>query len=151
MPWESIPRAANKLIERYHMPSQKKTPKIQKYKQLSLWKRMTLVTTILFSGGSFATLVPSQAAYAHSNRSNTSHHTGHKGRKESIKLLVVCKAGNGGKGGSATRKSNGAAGGAGGNCIINVPISLTIQNNKHQKISTSSPETNHNRGQRSDN
>ncbi len=147
MPWESIPRAATKLLERHYMLNLQRTPEVQKYNQLSLWKRMTLVTAILFSGGSLATLVPSQAAYAHSNRSNTSHHAGHKGRREVTKLLVVCKAGNGGKGGSATRKSNGAMGGAGGNCIINVPIFLTIQNNKHQKISTSSPEA----GQRSDN
>lgn len=128
-----------------------KTPEVQKYNQLSLWKRMTLVTAILFSGGSLAILVPSQAAYAHSNRQNTSHHTRHKERKESIKLLFICKAGNGGKGGSATKKSSGAAGGAGGNCIINVPVFLTIQNNKHQKTSTSSHEANHNGGQRSDN
>ncbi len=82
----------------------------QKYAQLPLWKRMTLVTAILFSGSSLATFVSSQAAYASSNKPNTYNHTGHKGqstRTESTKLLIVCKTGNGGKGGSASRKSNG--------------------------------------------
>lgn len=93
---------------------------------------------MLFSGGSFATLVPSQAAYAHNNSPNTHHHTGRKGdniQKQSIKLVVVCKAGNGGQGGSATRKSSGATGGSGGNCIITVPINVfvTIQDNEHHK------------------
>jgi len=110
----------------------------QKYAQLPLWKRTTLVTAILFSGSSFATFIPSQAAYASSNKSNTYNHTGHKGqstRTESTKLLIVCKTGNGGKGGSASRKSNGANGGTGGNCIVNVPIKvfLTIQHNALHK------------------
>ncbi len=126
-----------------------KTPKVQKYNQLSLWKRMTLVTALLFSGGSLATLVPGQAAYAHSSRPHTSHDTGHKGRREAIKLLFICKAGKGGKGGSATRKGSGAMGGPGGNCIINVPIFLMIQHNKYQEISISSPKANHKGGHRS--
>ncbi len=122
----------------------RKTTGDQKHNQLPLWRRMTVVTAILFSGGSLATLVPSQAVYAHSNRSNTSHHTRDKERKENINLLIICKAGNGGKGGSATKKSNGATGGAGGSCNINLPISifLTNQNNKPQKTPTSSTAAN---------
>jgi len=110
----------------------------QKYTQLPLWKRMTLVTAILFSGSSLAALVPSQAAFAHSSKPNTSHHTGHKGqstRTKTIKLLIVCKAGNGGRGGSATKKSNGASGGSGGSCIVSIPIKqvVTIKTNSHHK------------------
>jgi len=104
----------------------------QKHIQLALWKRITLVTAMLFSGGALVRLTPGQAAYAHSNRASTHHYAGHKGRStrtESIKLLIICKAGNGGKGGSATRKSSGATGGPGGNCMVTVPIKvfLTIQ------------------------
>jgi hypothetical protein len=79
-----------------------------------------------------ATLAPSQAAYANSNRPHTHHHSrqGHstQTRPESIKLLIICKTGNGGKGGSATSKSSGATGGSGGNCIINVPINRVSSN-----------------------
>jgi len=130
------------------MPKQREAKGSQKYNQLPLWKRMTLLTAILSSGGSLATLVPSQATYAHSSKSNTVHpteHSRHKTPKESVKLLVVCKAGHGGKGGSATRKSSGAAGGAGGNCVVNVPINVFLmgQNNKNQTTSTPSPEASH--------
>ena len=101
-----------------------------KYNQIPLWKRMTLVTAMLFSGGSTAALVPSQAAYANSNRPHTHHQTrqGHstRTRSGSIKLLIICKTGNGGKGGSAISKSSGATGGSGGNCIINVPINVFL-------------------------
>lgn len=104
----------------------------QKYAQLPLWKRMTLVTAILFSGSSLAALAPSQVAFARSGKPNTSHHGGHKGqstRTKSIKLIIICKTGNGGKGGSAMKKSSGANGGSGGNCIVSVPITqvVTIQ------------------------
>lgn len=120
------------------MLKQRKTAESHKYNRFPLWKQMALVIAILFSGGALTTLVPSQAAYAHSNRSNIHHHTGHKGRnirKESIKLLIVCQAGNGGQGGAAMKKSSGANGGAGGSCNITVPIKvfLTIQRDKHHK------------------
>jgi hypothetical protein len=136
---DQLLQAANKLLERKNMLKQKETARIQKYNQLSLCKRMTLVTAMLLSGGSLATLVPSQAAYAHSNKPNTHHYTGgHKGHSTptaSPKLLIVCQSGNGGQGGSATKKSSGASGGPGGNCMITVPINvfLTIQHNKRHK------------------
>ena len=111
----------------------------QTYNQLPLWKRMTLVTALFFSGGSLAVLPPSQAAYAHSNRSNTHHSIKQEHstqtRNKSIKLLILCQAGNGGKGGLTTRKSSGAEGGSGGNCNITVPITLflTIPHNTRHK------------------
>jgi hypothetical protein len=124
------------------MLQQQKIIASQKY-HLPAWQRMTLVTALLFSGGSLATLVPSQAVYAHNNRSHAHHHTKHEGSNahtDPVKVLIVCKTGNGGKGGSATEKSSGATGGAGGNCIINVPIKvfLTIQQNKYHKPSVQS-------------
>ena len=139
--------------DRKNMLKQQGATANQKSNQLPLWKRMTVVTAILFSGGSLATLVPGQAVYAHNNRSNTSHHIRGKERKENINLIIRCKAGNGGKGGLSTKKSNGAAGGAGGNCNITIPLNIFLakQNNKGQKTSASSPEANHDGSQRPDN
>lgn len=136
------------------MLKQQQTMGNQAYHRFHLWKQMALITAMLISGGSLATLVPSQAAYAHS-KPNT-HHTSHKGRSthtKSIKMLIVCQAGNGGQGGSATNKSSGATGGAGGSCNITIPINVfvTIQNNTYQKTSTSSSGANEDGDQKSNN
>ena len=101
----------------------------QKYNQLALWKRMTLVTAMLFSGGPLAVLAPSQAAYASSHKPNTHHHIKHKRLNiregsETTKLFIICITGNAGQGGSATQESSGANGGSGGNCFINVAAAL---------------------------
>ena len=122
------------------MLQQQKTASGQKY--LSLWQRMTLTIVMLFSGGSVIGLVPSQAVYAHSNnphmRSTHHHHRKHKQNNKQVKITqinIVCKTGKGGKGGYATKRSNGAFGGAGGNCIINIPItvSLKVPHEQHHK------------------
>ena len=114
------------------MLQQQETASGQKY--LSLWQRMALITAMFFSGGSVVGLAPSQAVYAHSHSSHicSTHrhcrkHKGSNTQKKTIQLLIVCKAGHGGKGGYATRKSNGAYGGAGGNCVINVPITVSLK------------------------
>jgi hypothetical protein len=114
------------------MLQQQKTASGQKY--LSLWQRMTLTIVMLFSGGSVIGLIPSQAVYAHSHSSHicSPHHhcKKHKGsntQKKTIHILIVCKTGHGGKGGYATKKSDGAYGGAGGNCIINIPITVSLK------------------------
>ncbi len=114
--------------------TQQATTDNRKCAQIPWWKRLSLVTAMLLSAGSFTVIGPSQAIYANASRPNTSHHISEKVH-ETIKLLVVCKAGNGGKGGSAMQKSNGAAGGPGGNCIVNIPIKvfLTIQHPSHHK------------------
>ena len=112
------------------MLKQQETTGDQKYNQLPLWKRMTVVTAILFSGGSLVTLVPNQVTYAHSSRSDAFHHHKHdrnKTQRETVNLFITCKSGNGGKGGLAKRKSNGASGGAGGSCNINIPIDIFLE------------------------
>ena len=114
------------------MLQQQETASGQKY--LSLWQRVTLITAMLISGGSVVSLAPSQAVYAHNHSSHmrSTYHQREKQKerntqKKTIQLLIVCKAGHGGKGGYATKRSNGAYGGAGGNCVINVPITVSLK------------------------
>lgn len=71
-----------------------------KHVQLSAWKRLILIASIL-PGVSFATLIPSHTAYANS------------GWPQSV---FICRAGDGGSGGVAINGSNGAAGAPGGDC-----------------------------------
>jgi hypothetical protein len=124
------------------MLKRQKKISIHKHHRFQVWKQTALIIALLFSGTSLATLVPSQAAYAHSSRSKMPHHSSHSSHKEhgpdtkAIKLLIVCKAGNGGKGGTAMHKSSGAVGGAGGNCNITVPIKVFVKiqhNTGHKK------------------
>jgi hypothetical protein len=61
------------------------------------WKRLVLIVGMLLPGGAFATLVPSQAAYAQSP--------------------FVCEAAPGGNGGLANRGSSGGNGTSGGGCV----------------------------------
>src|SRR5690349_2047477 len=121
------------------MLKRQKETRIQKYHRFQIWKQAALIIAMLFSGTSLATLVPSQAAYAHSSRLKTHHYTNNKGHgsdTKSIRLLIVCHAGNGGQGGSATSKSSGATGGPGGGCNITVPIKVFVKiqhNTGHKK------------------
>jgi hypothetical protein len=73
----------------------------QEYIQLSVWKRLILIASMLFAG-SLAVLVPSQAAYAQSGWSQP---------------LFICRAGRGGNGGIADNGSSGANGTSGGDCV----------------------------------
>jgi hypothetical protein len=95
---------------------------------LPLWKRLTLVTAILLSGGPLTVIASTQAAYA--NPSSPHQHTPSKQKEKKevslVNIVVTCKPGNGGKGGKATQKSSGAAGGGGGDCIVTIPIKLLL-------------------------
>src|SRR5690348_4386378 len=73
----------------------------QKHVGLSLWKRLILIASILLPGGSLATLIPGQTAYAQVGWSRPP---------------FVCDAGHGGDGGIANHGSGGANGTAGGDC-----------------------------------
>ena len=70
----------------------------QKYVGLAAWKRLLLIVSMLLPGGAFATLVPSQAAYAQMSP-------------------FTCQANNGGNGGLANHGSSGANGSSGGGCV----------------------------------
>lgn len=96
--------------------------------RLPLWKRMTLVTALLLSGGPITVLVSTQAAYA----SPTSPPQQTQGKPKVIYLtdiVITCTPGKGGKGGKSTGKSSGAAGGNGGSCTVNIPIEVTLTEN----------------------
>lgn len=72
-----------------------------KHVQLSVWKRLILIASIL-PGVSFATLIPCQAAYANSSGPQT---------------IFTCRAGDGGNGGVAIGDSTTANGAPGGDCV----------------------------------
>jgi len=72
----------------------------QKHVQLSWWKRLILIASILL-GGSLTTLVPTQAAYA-----SVSQPQG----------PFICRAGSGGNGGVANNGSDGGFGALDGDC-----------------------------------
>jgi hypothetical protein len=74
----------------------------QKYCQLSAWRRLILIASILFPAGSLVAFVPSQAAYAQAGWSQPP---------------FICQAGRGGNGGIADNGSSGANGASGGDCV----------------------------------
>jgi hypothetical protein len=111
------------------MLKQQKTTDSKKNFQIPSWQRISLVTATLLSGGSLTALAPSQVAYASSSHSHTHYHVRHIRYRIStnvINTLIVCETGNGGQGGSATENSGGASGGPGGDCIITLPISVSL-------------------------
>ena len=117
------------------MQKQQVITETPKQLRLPLWKRLTLVTALLLSGGPLTVIASTQAAYA--SPTGPQQHTKSKPKEESITTIVIkCIPGKGGNGGKATKKSSGAVGGRGGDCIVTIPIKvlLTEKNNvKHAK------------------
>ena len=89
-------------LERKSMLKRQALAKSQNYIQLSVWKQLLLIASILLPGGASATLIPSQTAYAQAGWSQPP---------------FICWAGRGGNGGIADNGSSGADGATGGDCV----------------------------------
>jgi hypothetical protein len=74
---------------------------------LPLWKRLTLVTTLLLSAGAIAPVT----CFAHHGSYHHHHHNRYIANAQ-------CVAGDGGDGGIAIGASTGGSGGPGGDCVI---------------------------------
>ncbi len=74
----------------------------QKYGQLSVWRRLIIIASMLLPAGSLVVLAPSQTVYAQTGWSQSP---------------FICRAGRGGNGGIADNESSGANGATGGDCV----------------------------------
>ena len=99
--------------------------------QFPWWKQLTLTTALLLSGGPFAVMASTQAAYA--SPINPHPHTHNQPEKQDqtieqnlVNIVINCTPGNGGNGGKSTGKSTGAVGGRGGDCVVTIPIKVLL-------------------------
>jgi hypothetical protein len=107
------------------MQKQQAITETPKQLRLPLWKRLTLVTALLLSGGPLTVIASTQAAYASPTSSH--QHTDNKPKEQSVtNIIIKCIPGKGGKGGEATKKSSGAVGGRGGDCVVTIPIKVLV-------------------------
>jgi hypothetical protein len=120
-----------------------------KYVHLPLWKRCTLVTTLLLTGGPLLAMATSQAAYAHTPHptvppnqtslptqtitipAGTTEHIvmrfpswqkNGRPKMNILRITTVCKdGGESGIAGTALFNSTGAAAGTPGSCTLTIP------------------------------
>ena len=112
-----------------------------KHAHLPLWKRCTLITTLLLTGGPLIAMASSQAAYADTANdipyqtitipSGTTQHLvlrfpswkkNGKPKMNILRITVVCKDGGlSGTAGIALFDSTGAAAGTPGSCTLTIP------------------------------